>query len=862
MIERPFILPTISLILGITAGYYLYIPDFYILFCLIIFLAALLPLNYDKVKNHNPADWEAKGDKPVLRHFHQMTVIFKHRKRLVLPVLWSWFFLFGMLNMNLYLHRPPGPKHIVHYADSKPVVMEGIIAESPEFSPDKVELILAATNIVDNEKSIPAEGRTIITVRGYYPFRYGDLLRLSVNLKTPHNFQNPGRFDYEKYLLYRKIRVRGFVDHPDKIVVMKQNQGRRMRAFIENMRMSIKAILQDNMESPQSDIIQAMILGNRKEISQDITEKFNRTGVAHIIAISGLHVGIIAVVSLFIIRLLMKFSEYLLLKYNMITVSTCLSLIPVIFFCFIAGMGISVIRATIMAVAFMAAILIGRRRDLYNTLAFAAFMILLIAPYSLFDISFQLSFAAVFSILYITPRLSQIISPVWKEEKMTLHPRTSKIVSGSALFVAVSLSATLGTLPLIIFYFNRFSNIVLLANMMVIPLLGILALPISMAFILTAFISPVISTPFIYVSSILVKISLLLVDYFDSLSWSSWIATTPSLMEIAVYYALLFSLFALINRKDDAVKEKKQKHLYLLRAFCVLLVTFFVVHAGYLYIESGQRKYLTMTAIDVGQGNSTLFQLPGGKTLIIDGGGFGDSSFDVGKNVVAPFLLYKRIKKIDYVVLTHPHPDHLGGLIYLLDNFSVREAWTNGQMVMTPMFQAFSNAIRKNNIKWRFLSEQTVTFQIDGVRFDILNPEYPLHRQMNLSDKFQHLNDNSLVIRITFGKYSFLATGDIAGHAEQRIISTGKSLKSDVLIVPHHGGFTSSTMPFLRQIQPRIALISCGKNNIYKDPHPDVLRRLREIKAHIYRTDKNGAITIKTDGVNISLEDYSPNECP
>ena len=310
MIQRPFIPLTVALILGISIGYYVYLPDYIILICLIILLVTLLFLHKRKIKDLVPSDAETTTCFHVLCVLNKMIGIFKDRIELTMPLMLASLFLIGMLNINLYLHPMPGPRHIIHYADKKPVIVEGVIAESPQFSPDKMEFILTTANIIDNGNIIPVEGRAIITVKGYYPFKYGDFLRFAITLKTPHNFQNPGGFDYEKYLLYQQIMVRGFINDPEKIVIMRQNQGNRMKAFIENFRMKLKTVIYENAQSPQREIIQAMILGDQKEISRDITEKFNRTGVSHIIAISGFNVGMIAVFSLFVIsnRERMEFS--------------------------------------------------------------------------------------------------------------------------------------------------------------------------------------------------------------------------------------------------------------------------------------------------------------------------------------------------------------------------------------------------------------------------------------------------------------------------------------------------------------------------------------------------------------------------
>ncbi|MBN1382493.1 MAG: DNA internalization-related competence protein ComEC/Rec2 [Deltaproteobacteria bacterium] len=855
MVNRPFVPLTAALTLGICTGSYIHLPDTIILFCLIVSLVILLILRNETLQELFRGSFQERANTSRASLFlYKISETLKGQTAPIMFFLFLPLFFIGIVNINLYLHPKPGPGHIIHYIDQKPIVMEGVIVDSPRFSSDKMDLIVSAAAIIKDGVAIPIKGRILIAVRGYYPFRYGDYLRFPVKLKTPHNFQNPGGFDYERYLLYQRVQVRGFISGPEKIVIMRQNQGHPIRAVMEEFRTHLKTVIYENAASPQREIIQAIILGDQNEIPRDVREKFNRTGVSHIIAISGFNVGIIAVFSLFVIRLLLKSSERFLLKYNMITLSTLFAVIPVIIFCFIAGMGISVVRATIMVVVFMTAILIGRQRDLYNTLALTAFIILIVAPYSLFDVSFQLSFAAVFAILFITPRLSGALTFALVEDLKQLHPRISKIVLAPAMFILVTLSATLGTWPLIIFYFNRLSNVVLPANIIVVPILGILAIPVSMAIIITAPLAAGLSVPFIYVSSFLVETSLKLVDFFDSIPGASRIITTPSLMEIAAYYMLLFAAVALLDRKNHEPGKKDQRRLLFLKGTCALLVFFFIGHAVYLHAASRQNSHLCMTVIDVGQGSSTLFRLPGGKTLLIDGGGFPNSNFDIGKNVVAPFLLYHRIKRIDYIVLTHPHPDHLGGLIYLLENFTIGEVWTNGQGADTMMYRDFLKNIEKHHLVHRIVSEKSGTFSIGRVRLDIMNPEQPLDKLSGLSDQFNDVNNHSLVIKLTFGNITFLATGDIETETEKRLVSTGKDLKSTVLIFPHHGGYTSGTTPFLRRVQPRIAVIGCGKDNIYHVPHPDVLRRLQDADVRVFRTDRHGAISIKTDGTNLTIK--------
>ena len=769
--------------------------------------------------------------------------------------------LLGILNVNQYLYREPGAKHIINYVGREKLILEGVICENPELSPDRTELTVSANRLIGNDADTRIEGLILLNVEGRQEFKYGDAIRFKTRLKVPHNFQNPGGFDYAKYLRYKGVMVRGFIGEPAGIVILRENQGNIVKLHLERFRTDVKQFIMENSSSPEGEIIQAMILGDQKEIPKEVMENFNKTGTTHIIAISGFNIGIIAFLSFILIRLIMKSSTYILLRFNIVKVSTVFAIVPVIIYTFIAGMGISVVRAAIMAVTFMIAIIFGKDRDLYNSLVLAALIILVISPPSLFDVSFQLSFMAVWAILFITPRLTMMIPDGRREEMPRYRVWAVKIYQNIIMFLIVSLSATLGTLPLIVFYFNRVSTVVLLSNLFIVPILGIIAIPVCSAIIIAAPLSHGLALVFLHISSFLVKVSISMVDFFASFPGSSFFLGTPTFIEISAYYLFLIVAVKLIDawkkKEGDSAESKSFPSAFQLRLAAAALAVLFAIDALYLYMKDRGNINLVVTAIDVGQGSSALLRLPGGKKILVDGGGIYDNNFDIGKYVVAPFLWYERIRHIDIVVLTHPHPDHLNGLIYVLSNFNVNEVWTNGETAEGDTYKDFMKIVNEKNITHRIMSERVGNIRFNNVTISILNPTGTIELENDVSRRFDKTNNDAIVMMIAMGDVRVLLPADISEPSEMRIIDAHKDIRSQILFAPHHGGFTSSTVPFLDRVQPEIAVISCGRDNVYNDPHPDVLTRYFRRGTRVLRTDVNGAINITTDGTDVAYNVFT-----
>ncbi len=817
--RRPLLYPLIALMAGIIIG------DFFALPCYLLLagaLAILLILLFSIRQKWNIASF--------LLILCLMVVV-------------------GLFNIQRQPYLVKNDQHIVHQAEQGRLTIEGTIMAVDQISPDKQSLVVLCQRLVKNDTYIPATGNIRLVIPAELSFQYGDFIRFHSKIKNIQSFHNPGSFDYERYLKRQGIYVSGFVANNAGIVLIRHDTANRFRYHIENFRLQLQRLIYANAPTPQREVLEAMTIGNQKAIPPQVQDDFAKTGTSHILSISGLHISMVAAGGFFLIFLLLKYSEYLMLKFHITKIATAAAFAPVITYSLVAGMGTTVLRSTLMALAFLLALLIGKQRDLYNTLFGAALIILIVAPESLFEISFQLSFSAVFALLYIVPKFSNINLGVLSSAP---HWIQTPIRQGY-IFILVSLAATLGTLPLIVFYFNRVSAVTIFANLIAVPLLGMLTLIPVMAFILTAMFSPWLAGFFIKAAAFLTGISVDIIHRLAALSWSTVSFAKPNMAEIALSYIFIFLLIEAIAPGDK--KNNKgflSRHPLLIKSALLISVALIFTDTVYLNFKDQYFTDLKITAIDVGQGSSTLVQLPHGINMLIDGGGFPDSLFDMGKSVIAPFLYSQRIGKIDIVVLTHPHPDHLQGLIYIVNNFDVKEIWCTGVKADDDLYLLWKKTISDPKIKIKHLSSQSPPEIISDVHLQYLWP-LPSSAQNGQETSYDETNDSSLVLKITYGARSFLVTGDISARVEALLIQSGQNLKSDLLFMPHHGSNHSNSMDFIRAVSCRYAIASVGKKNVFRHPNPSVLNRYTSAGVDIFRTDQDGAISIYSDGKTINI---------
>lgn len=746
----------------------------------------------------------------------------------------------GLLSNHLHLRPSFPPNHVFHYAGRGKLNMEALVYRRPIPSPLRTKLYLKVERIYLPRGFITARGKVLISVKEYREgLRYGDRIRFIAKLSHPRNFNNPGGFNYRRFLACKGIWVTGYLEKDTSIAIIARQKGNTFLQLIEAWRERIRYLLDSKVPTKTRGLMKALILGERQEIPEEVTEEFIVAGVAHIIAISGLHMGIIALVVFSLMRWGLRRSETLMLILDIHKFAALGTIPPLILYTFIAGAGISTVRAAIMIIIYLVSILLDRQRNLYNTLAIAALVILLVSPPSLFDVSFQLSFSAVLAILYLAPKFSELLPKphplLWRKPN---HLRA--IFNQLSIFVFVSLAALVGTWPLVAYYFNRLSLAGLLSNLVIVPLAGvvvILGLAASAAVLVWLPMSSLLVTLGSFVSDIVLEIT----GLFSSTPLASHYVVTPTRLEIGLFYLLILYL-ANIRRMRRLVP--------------ISVVLFVVIGAdiSYWYVNTHLISRFQITFIDVGQGDSILVEFPKGKRMLIDGGGVYDDSFDIGRNVVAPVLWRKKIMMLHYLVLTHPHPDHLNGLKFIASSFGVGEFWENGQGDSSVPSITLREIIRRRGIKRLTVDDASAHRWINGTKVEVLNPS-----RSALSDRedpWSQANDDSIVLKITYGTQQFLLPGDIEREAEARMVRSGKDLKSDVLKVPHHGSKTSSTATFIEAISPSYAVFTVGYRNIFKLPNPKVLNRYENTGCRILRTDRNGSITFETNGQTLKVNTF------
>jgi competence protein ComEC len=803
------------------------------------------------------------------------------------------FVSLGYLSIQPWLSPRYPADHINHYTDTYRGAIIGRIDSQPRQINNRTRFVLQVASLEDRFQTYEVTGKLRVTAVGHLPgIKIGDKILLNGRIRSIANFNNPGGFDYEKYMLFKGIAATVYVKADDLTIIERHSPTIFFR-ILNKVRNRFDVLVEKSRRTEAQGVMKALIIGDRSKISDKTRQAFNRAGVGHLLAISGLHVGIVATVSFAIFQWMMVRIKPFLWRAWTRKGAALLSLVPVFAYGAVAGLSPSTQRAVIMVSLFLLTFLFEKEQDPFNTLSLAALMILVADPPSLFSISFQLSFTTVLAIIFGFSRMQKRADAQKTQMKDYWRVHLKNRLIG---FFLVSFFAICGSLPLVAFYFNQISVIGLAANFLVVPLVGFIAVPLGLSALFVLPLSPTLASGCIKIGIEILTYALRIVALFADLPFAAVKIVTPSLLEVGCYYALILALLNLRRLQPDAagrcpvtdedcmqieahinnfvlsgVKYNLRKlfAISLIRRFRALsqtrmaqvaLVLVFVILTAdtcYWLYQRCWHKDLRITVIDVGHGSSSLLELPGGHTILVDGGGFSDNSaFDVGARILAPFLWRKKIRTIDTLILSHPNSDHLNGLIYIAEHFNVKNVWTNNEARNTAGYKKFTEVVADRNIFFSVYADMERHKRINGVDFSLLYPPQDFLDRKEL-EKWRNSNNNSLVVKASFDSISFLFPGDIMAAAEKELVQIAEDkLAATVLIAPHHGSKSSSSEIFLGAVKPKVIIISSGRKSRFNFPHPTVLKRYEKRGSTIYRTGVNGALQMETDGRYLKIKPF------
>ena len=664
-------------------------------------------------------------------------------------------------------------------------------------------------------------GTLLLTLDGLQEPTVGERLRLHASLRAVRNFANPRAYDHAAALARRGIWATAHAIGSE----MVRQAGSGGAHSIAGARQRIGRLIDRSLAPIDASLLRALVIGDEAAVPAWLWEDITAAGLAHLLSVSGLHVALVWGVVFAAVRWLLSRSEWLLLHAHVRAIAALGALAPALVYAELAGLSIPAARSVGMTALFVTILAIGREVRPRTVLCLTAGLISLVWPGSPLDVSFQLSFASVLSLM--------LLGEAWSRPRN--HPlRTGwmRLWEGAALACLTPAAALIGTAPLVALHFNRWTPIGLITNPVLVPLAGVPATLVGLVGAAVSNVSEALAVECFGLASWPLRALRWGASTAVSVPYGSVRVFTPTLLEVALAYALL------------ALPWSPPRPRWFVAGILSLIAA---VDVGAWTHERWIRADLRVRFLDVGQGDAAVVELPHGPVLVIDGGGFARSRFDVGERVIAPYLWSRKIRRVDFLVASHGDWDHQGGLHYLARTFSPRELWVTGRPTERARLSRLEDEVLRAGGRVRTLAAGQRLLLSHGVTIDCLHPP----EEGELSS-----NDSSLVLRLRLGNDSLLFTGDIETRGESMVVAGEPNGPVDLLKVPHHGSKTSSTEALLRWAQPRIALFSLGAGNAYGFPHSAVLERYRRIDARAVRTDRDGSLGIVTDGTAMEVRTW------
>ncbi len=726
---------------------------------------------------------------------------------LILIIVFGWF----RVSIDSISHNINSTEDLIATMEWESIMAVGIVNSYSINSNGDLRADINIEEVEIDSISVFDAFQARLLLDGDVGLQVGDTLSFNGTVIPISEKRNPHQFDYKRYLanknIHTQIRLDSIQHHNKNSTLISWSWWQNRASFI----------IENNFNEVSQPLAKALLLGYKQDLDQETKRAFSRTGLSHIMAVSGLHVGFIIAPIWFLLPFIrqMKFGKSI----GLMSVSAIL-----FFYTGITGFTPSVMRASVTALFLTFGKLYNKSPNSINLTAASAFLLLIINPKDLFSIGFQLSFSAVFIILLILPVLQKTM-PYWLRLKWYAKP---------LMIIVVSIVVQLGLYPLQVFYFGEVSVISPISNALFVPFLGIL---IPMAILGT------IISPFFHTTGEVLSFPLdIFLNWMHSYvtvasEWDwSWFEVSNKSWLIFPFWASF--IFFIAGYRVPSIRWKTA-------AICLALMCLMQIQSLYL---QGQTNPLTITFFDVGQGDAALIQTPNGATVLIDAGVW-RPGYNSGKSIILPHLEAQRIEKLDAVILSHPHADHIGGILDIIESIPIDSIYNSGFAYESNLYENYLQQAELYQIPIKAVQAGDILNIDESVLFLVLAPE---------GGKFnQDPNQHSVVLEVIYGETEFLFTGDAGESQESRILENYADLvDTDVLKVGHHGSRTSSGEELIASTSPTISVISLAKKNRFNHPHPEAIQRILDSETDLYFTSRNKAIVLKSDGKTIWREEW------
>lgn len=760
MIKRPILIACIGYIIGIILGlYFKSIALFFIGALIVLFLNV---------------------NKKVSRYLK----ILVPQKAIYILI---FFIIFGFTHISIL-----NKKYTDVYKINEIVEVTGII-EKIEYKEYSNKYIIRLKSL--NGKRYTNAKLILYTKKENVKLECFDFIKLRANYSEPEDSRNYKGFSYKSYL--KQNNIYGIIEQIEEIQVLENNKVNIISRFANNIKTTIIDEANNNLSKDASAIFSGILLGEKSEISDEINTYFREGNMAHILAVSGAHVSyIIFTVNIFLSKSTKKF-------YIIFTIAL------LIFFMILTGLTPSVIRACIMSIIALIAKIVHKKSDIYTNLSLSAIIILLSNPYTIFNIGFQLTYLGTLGIVLLSKKITFFTEGIFikKENKY------SKLKKSIINLILISISVQILIAPIILINFNTVSCNFLIS--------GVVSTPVFSAIMVIGIVCLIV-VPFrkicFPILEILIDSLIGISKFISNIPFLKFLLPTPSLVLIIVYYIILIAILFFKSEIMYRIFRNSKLISKVLKNIVAILVIICIITQVFQYLKS---RDLKIYFIDVGQGDSTLIVTPKNKKILIDGGGSPNENYDIGKNIVVPYLLDRGIISIDYMMISHFDNDHCGGLKYVIKTIKVKNILISKQSKNSDEYTEIIQLAKDKNINIIEVKQGDTIIIEKDVQLKILYPTSQL--------EFEDLNNNSIVAKLIYTNFSMLFTGDMGIEAENKLIKKYSSvmLKSTVLKVGHHGSKTSSGGDFIKIVNPQIALIGVGKDNTFGHPSKEIIQLLK-----------------------------------